>query len=262
MLLDSSAGQGLWSLDSDNDDSARIGSEPDRPVDGDAGGPFRLHPRVESVACQPQRGRMRPQVLTGGRPASAPERRDGVVEQAADVAELVSPFGDDPAAVDDHIGDVSRRGREHDLLGGAAGACGRSRGVRRRGRPRAPAAIRPASGQPRLAWPSIVSACTSSAGRNRPRCNESSRSCISRPRASSSRSITACWSLPRLSPAPLRSARAGPMPSARSRSVVGQKHAVVRPAPADRCRPPSGGWRARQRPAGRGTPPPTAATWA
>ena len=56
-----------------------------------------------------------------------------------------------------------------------------------------------------------------------------SRSSISTARASSNRSITAWLSLRAQSTAPAaRSAAAGPMPSARSRSVVGQKQTVAR----------------------------------
>ena len=57
------------------------------------------------------------------------------------------------------------------------------------------------------------------------------RSSSSIARASSNRSITACESLPTASDAPAsRSRRAGPMPSARSRSVVGHRQTVT-PAP-------------------------------
>ena len=59
-----------------------------------------------------------------------------------------------------------------------------------------------------------------------------SRSSSSTARASSSRSITACESLPSESRAPAsRSRRAGPMPSARSRSVVGQRQQVEPASP-------------------------------
>ena len=92
-----------------------------------------------------------------------------------------------------------------------------------RGRHARPGSIRPASDQPRLRWPASVRAATSSAGVKRPRSRLASRSSISRARASSSRSMTAFWSLPRVRGAPASSRRrAGPTPSARSRSVVGQ----------------------------------------
>ena len=45
--------------------------------------------------------------------------------------------------------------------------------------------------------------------------------------------MIACWSEPRAIGLPAsKRARAGPMPSARSRSVVGQKQAVVRDEPS------------------------------
>ena len=61
-----------------------------------------------------------------------------------------------------------------------------------------------------------------------PRSRRARRSSSSVARASSKRSITACESDPRLNnPQPASSAAAGPMPSPRSRSVVGQKHTPV-----------------------------------
>ena len=62
---------------------------------------------------------------------------------------------------------------------------------------RAPGSRRPASSQPRQ--PCAVSASSSVAGANRPRSPDARRSCISRPRASSKGSVTACWSPPRAS---------------------------------------------------------------
>ena len=95
----------------------------------------------------------------------------------------------------------------------------------------APTASLPASGLPSGAW--LVSAARSSAGRNRPRSPVASRSCISSALASSIGSTTACWSLPSESGAPAScSARAGPMPSARSRSVVGHRHTPVPEPPS------------------------------
>ena len=63
---------------------------------------------------------------------------------------------------------------------------------------------------------------------NRSRTPWRSRSCISRARISSNGSTTAWLSLPRHSGTPaVASAPAGPIPSPRSRSVVGQKQARV-----------------------------------
>ena len=84
--------------------------------------------------------------------------------------------------------------------------------------------MRPASGQPRLAWPCSVAIRSSAAALWLPRTPLARRSSSSTARASSSRSITAWESLPSVKRAPAsRSARDGPIPSARSRSVVGQK---------------------------------------
>ena len=97
----------------------------------------------------------------------------------------------------------------------------------------APTAIGRRRPSPGAAWPAAPAAVTSSAGVKRPRCRLGSRSCSSSPRISSNGSITACWSLPRQSGLPASaSARAGPMPSARSRSVVGQKQTPV-PVPPE-----------------------------
>ena len=93
----------------------------------------------------------------------------------------------------------------------------------RRSPPGRPAAITPPPGRPDCVYPARVAAASSSAGVNRPRHVVRSRSCISSPRSSSNGSMTACESLPRVSGEPAsRRARAGPIPSARSCSVVGQ----------------------------------------
>ena len=90
------------------------------------------------------------------------------------------------------------------------------------GRPPASRARRSRSPSPRAAGRSRR--CT-------PRTPVASRSSSSIARASSNGSMTACESLPVASEAPASSSRrAGPMPSARSRSVVGQRQAVT-PAP-------------------------------
>ncbi len=89
-----------------------------------------------------------------------------------------------------------------------------------------------------------------------PRSRRASRSSSSTARASSNRSITAWLSEPRLNrPRPASSAAAGPIPSPRSRSVVGQKQ-----TPVDVCVEVgdvvrrSGGWRAPRWSAGPRTP--------
>ncbi len=112
--------------------------------------------------------------------------------------------------------------------GGAGLSTSRSRG-RRADRRRS----RPASSQPRLAWPAAVAARTSSAACQCPRCWLTSRSSSSTARISSKRSITAWLSEPRVSRAPASaSARLGPTPSPRSRSVVGQKDTKARASPS------------------------------
>ena len=96
----------------------------------------------------------------------------------------------------------------------------------------APTSSRPPSGQPRLAWPLAVAARSRLGASWLPRTRLANRSWCSTARDSSNRSITACESEPRASADPAsRSARAGPIPSARSRSVVGHRHTVVRLAP-------------------------------
>ena len=100
---------------------------------------------------------------------------------------------------------------------------------------RAPGSIRPASGQPRHACPSAEAARISSSAPWRPRSPLARRSSSSTARASSNMSITACESLPSDSDAPASlSRRIGPIPSARSRSVVGhtQQH---EPRPAEQA---------------------------
>ena len=89
----------------------------------------------------------------------------------------------------------------------------------------------PAS-QPRVVMPASVAAVRRSAGRWWPRRSVARRSLSSTALASSNRSITAWLSEPRQRGLPASASdRAGPIPSARSRSVVGQKQAVVRVAP-------------------------------
>ena len=87
---------------------------------------------------------------------------------------------------------------------------------------RAPGSIRPASGQPRQACPPSEAARSSAAAAWCPRSPLARRSSSSTARASSNMSITAWESLPSESEAPAStSGRIRPMPSARSRSVVG-----------------------------------------
>ena len=66
----------------------------------------------------------------------------------------------------------------------------------------APGAMRPASGQPRLAWPFAVAIVSSAATSWCPRVPVARRSSSSTARASSSMSMTACESLPRVISAP------------------------------------------------------------
>ena len=106
----------------------------------------------------------------------------------------------------------------------------------------APTSMRPASGHPRLAWPPSVAARSNDAASWLPRMPLANRSSSSTARASSSRSITACESLPRVSRTPeSRIARAAPMPSARSRSVVGHRQHHP-PAAPSRSRSASAAW--------------------
>ncbi len=89
---------------------------------------------------------------------------------------------------------------------------------------------RPASDQPSASCPARLAALSSSAAVKVP----AEPGCAAArpapaPRASSNRSMTAWLSLPRLSGLPASaSCGAGPIPSARSRSVVGQKQTPVR----------------------------------
>src|SRR6266540_2243333 len=100
---------------------------------------------------------------------------------------------------------------------------------------RAPVWRRPASRQPIAAMPPVVAAASSAAGRWWPRRPEARRSSNSKARDSSNRSMTAWLSLPTHNGLPaVASAAAGPMPSARSRSVVGHMQTVVRVAPRRR----------------------------
>ena len=106
----------------------------------------------------------------------------------------------------------------------------------------APGAISPASGQPRLACPAQVAASSSVSAVKWPRARRASRSAYSTPRASSSMSITAWLSLPRVSVQPAAaSARAGARPSPRSRSVVGHRQANT-PLPPSRSRSAASTW--------------------
>ena len=93
--------------------------------------------------------------------------------------------------------------------------------------------ISPASGQPRQACPATVAARASSSAVKWTRRLLASRCVSSSQRASASRSITALLSVPRLigQPAAAR-ARAGPIPSARSASVVGHRQHEVCVAPS------------------------------
>ena len=143
----------------------------------------------------------------------------------------------DHLAADHDVVDVGRRGREHDAL---------EQLTRGGHRPSAPSRDEPCTGRP--AHPPRAARPRASRGwRGRwwsppasrlgaswlPRTRFASRSSSSTARASSNRSITACESEPSASGDPAsRNARAGPMPSARSRSVVGHRHTVVRLAPS------------------------------
>ena len=115
-------------------------------------------------------------------------------------------------AVDDHVGDVGRRGGEDDVLRRwrrrprYAPTPGRRRPGRRAHRP----ASAPASVQPSARWPAAVAASSSVAAEMSPRSRRASRSSSSTARASSNRSITAWLSEPRLNgPAPVEQRRRG-----------------------------------------------------
>jgi len=167
------------------------------------------------------------------------------VRAGAHVAQEMATAGDDDPAADDdgvHVGGGAR------IEGLGRRRPSRTRGVEldRDQVSGCPAARRPPPCQPSCSWPAVVNAASSSLVSNRPRSPLARRSSISRARASSRRSMTACWSEPRLRGEPAsRRARAGPIPSARSRSVVGQMQTPVPERPrrsTSRC---AGGWRAR-----------------
>ncbi|CAM3572520.1 hypothetical protein STAL104432_25625 [Streptomyces albus] len=100
---------------------------------------------------------------------------------------------------------------------------------------RAPVSSRLDSGQPSAVCPPSVAARSSCPAVQWPRVRLARRSSSSSARASSNRSMTAWLSLPSDSAAPARSsAGAGPMPSARSRSVVGHMHTPVPDRPIRR----------------------------
>lgn len=171
---------------------------------------------------------------------------------------------DDVTAADHRVADVGPGGRED---GGLGAEPGRGPAVRALSSAivvksaSAPASRRPASAQPSEACPSAVAARSNWAAVQCPRVRVRSRSSSSMARASSNRSITAWLSLPRLSGLPASCSRlAGPIPSARSRSVVGHMQIVVPEPPSSvmsssvRCvawtaevRGPSTPWSARSR---------------
>lgn len=152
---------------------------------------------------------------------------------------------DDELAADDHVGDVGR-GRGEDDRGGrglrgdpgeadaAAGEVDEVGEAAAFDRPRLGPADRPLAvgGRRREQRRRVVIAALE------PR--QALVELIAR--ASSKMSITACESLPTASRAPAaRSAVAGPIPSARSRSVVGQRQTVAPAAPSS-SRSRSLGW--------------------
>ena len=116
------------------------------------------------------------------------------VSSAPDVAEHVLPVLHDDPAVDDHGVDIGGARGEDAPAPGRSRRCARCPAAPPPGRPaaRPRGGRRPASRGCRAA----VRAASSSPGANRPRCSDASRSCSSSSRASSNRSITACWSLP------------------------------------------------------------------
>ena len=148
------------------------------------------------------------------------------------------PTLDHPAARDHDGVDVRRGGRERHLRRQAARGPDRVQPYRDEIREPTrcdPAGVRPAqagvAGRTERLDQGRRGEGASPAGAQPP-------ACISSPRASSSRSVTACWSLPSEIGEPAsRSSVAGPMPSARSRSVVGHKQAQVRLSPSNRMSP-------------------------
>ncbi len=99
-------------------------------------------------------------------------------------------------------------------------------------RTRRPRSCRPPR-SPATRDPSRPRPATAARRSRRPRTPEASRWCISTARASANMSITVLLSEPSVSLAPAsRSATLGPMPSASSASVVGQKHAYARASPS------------------------------
>ena len=141
------------------------------------------------------------------------------------------------AAVHEHVSHVACRRREHHRVERVLGidvpaSCTPSSATVTRSA-RAPGSMRPASGQPRQACPCSVAARISDSVVWTPRRPPASRSSSSTARASSNRSMNACESEPSesVAPAPARLLIA-PIPSARSRSVVGQtqQHAPASPS--------------------------------
>ena len=168
----------------------------------------------------------------------------------------------DPA-VDDHVGDVTGGGREHHGLRCRA-APGGAYGVevdRHQVGSRADSEL-PGIGPPERVLSAGGGRVQAALGAPMmPRCSRARRSSSSTARASSNMSITAWLSEPRLNkPFASSSAGAGPIPSPRSRSVVGQKHTPVAVSVmvadvfgmSDAWRAPRwSGVRARRRPAAR-----------
>ena len=128
-------------------------------------------------------------------------------------------------AADDHVGDVGSGGREDRRVLVGTGP----------GRPRGPGVDGDQVGGLADRDPAapLAPMSSSSAALQCPRSREANRSFISRPRSSSNGSMTAWLSLPIVSRQPASYKRlAGPIPSARSRSVVGVMHTLVRVPPS------------------------------
>ena len=126
--------------------------------------------------------------------------------------------------------------------------CGRRRGAIVTRSASAPASIRPASGQPSEAWPPPVAA-----GQQRGGVVTAALAArqalveLDRARLLEQVDHRVRVGARARGGAPASSrARAGPIPSARSRSVVGQKQQQLRAAEQARCRRRSGGWRGRR----------------
>ena len=191
---------------------------------------------------RPRRGRRRSSpssvfVTSRPMPSMTVVTRSAAPQLGGDVERRVLAVAHDDAAADDDVAHVGGRRGEHGarqrVVDGGARRADRVEGDRRqvgegagldaagvgpaeaeRGRARSPSAAAPAA-----SW--------------RPRSSVARRSSSSTARASSSRSMTACESLPSVRRAPAsRRANVGPMPSARSRSVVGQMQHEQRAAPS------------------------------